>query len=64
MRQGCRLELLGERWARARAHFRRGRGMGVGRKARVEWRVARRDVRVGSGMVGGEGGMGGRWIFV
>lgn len=45
-RQGCRLELLGVCWARVRASLRRGRGTGVGRKERVEWRVCMRVVRV------------------
>lgn len=44
-RQGCRLELLGVCWARERMCSRRARGMGVRRKARVEWRVEMRVVR-------------------
>jgi hypothetical protein len=37
------LELLGVCWERVRTCSRIGRGMGVGRKARVEWRVERRE---------------------
>jgi hypothetical protein len=46
MRQGWMLELLGECWASWRASSRRCCGTGVGRKARVEWRVVTRLVRV------------------
>ena len=38
-RQGWMLEFEGASWARAREESSRGRGTGVGRNMRVEWRA-------------------------
>lgn len=46
------LELEGVCWARVRTWLRSGVGTGVGRKARVEWRVSRRGVRGVGGRCG------------
>jgi len=56
------LEFEGAFWARARALCRRGLGTGVGRKARVLWRVVRSVSsgikRLGSSSAGFEDGWG------